>query len=106
MGQRQTGFSDRLPSSPRIRSALWLGAVERQLDQTVLIREASRLGPVGHVELPVDVREVELHGLLRDPELLRDRLVREPARERLQDRRLALGEAGRLDGVVLRTLLG
>src|SRR5205807_9856592 len=47
--------------------------VDWALDQAVLVRKARSLGPVRHAELAIDVRQVELDGLLRDPELLADR---------------------------------
>src|SRR6185437_15369295 len=68
--------------------------VDRALDEPVLVREACGFGAIRDAELPVDVREVELHRLFRHPELLADRLVREPPGERREDRGLALGEAG------------
>src|SRR5438309_1682050 len=46
------------------------------VDEALLERVARGLGPVRDAELAIDVREVELDGLLGDPELLRDRLVR------------------------------
>src|SRR6516165_3165549 len=42
--------------------------------------------PVGDVELPVDVGEMELDGLLGDPQLLADRLVGESAGDRFENR--------------------
>jgi hypothetical protein len=54
----------------------------------VLVGEACGLGAVLHAELAIDVRQVELHGLRRDPELLRDLVVRETACERFEDREL------------------
>jgi len=62
----------------------------RAVDQAVLVGVPRGLGAVLDVELAIDVRQMELHGLLRDPELLADRLVREAARDRRQNRRLAL----------------
>ena len=53
--------------------------VERVLDQATLVREPRRLGAVLHAELAIDVREVELHRLGSDPELLRDLVVRKAA---------------------------
>ena len=61
-----------------------------------------RLRPARDAELAVDVAEVELHRLLADPELAADLAVREPARDRVEDGRLALaqhGRAGRLRSV-------
>src|SRR6185437_7920963 len=58
------------------------------------------LGPVRHAELAVDVGQVELDGLLGHPELLADRLVREPARDRREDRRLTLGQTGGTSRIV------
>jgi hypothetical protein len=79
--------------------------VPRAVDEPVLERVTRRFRPVRHAQLAVDVRQVELHGLLGDPELLSDRIMRQAARQRLQDRRLALGQAGRLRGVVGDLLL-
>ena len=59
----------------------------------VRVRVARGGEPVGHAELAVEVPEVELHRLLGHPELLADRLVREPARQRLEHRDLARREA-------------
>ena len=81
---------------------LGVGAV----DEAVLVRVPRRLGAVFHVELAIDVREVELDGLLRDPELFADRLVRKAAGKRLEDGRLAFCETGRFDGILLGCLLG
>ena len=67
----------------------------------MLVRDPRRLGAVLHAELAVDVRQMELHGLGRDPELLRDLVVREAAGERAEDRQLALGEA---EGLCARAL--
>src|SRR5207247_1975961 len=58
-----------------------------------------------HVELAVDVREVELHRLLGEPKRAGDLLVRLPLGKRLQDRHLAFGEASLFDDRV-DTLLG
>ena len=44
----------------------------------VHVRVAAGLGSVGHAELAVDVREVELDGLLGDPQLTCDVAVRQP----------------------------
>src|SRR5438128_43230 len=46
------------------------------VDESVLECIPRRLGAIRDAELPVDVRQVELHRLLGDPELLRDSLVR------------------------------
>src|ERR671934_271434 len=62
-------------------------------DEPVLVRVPRRLGPVLDAELAVDVRQVELHRLLGDPELLADLLVREAPGELRQQRRLALAQA-------------
>ena len=53
---------------------------------------AARLGAVRHAELAIDVREVELHRLLGDPQLLADLRVREALGDVLQDLELALGD--------------
>ena len=73
--------------------------VDRAFDQAVLVGEARGLGPVRHAELAVDVRQVELDGLLGDPELLADRLVRKASRDRRQDRGLAFGQPRGLAGL-------
>src|SRR5258708_29855000 len=72
--------------------------VQRAFDKPLLVGVASSLSPVGNTELPIDVRQVELDGLLGDPELLGDLLVREAACERPEDDSLTTGEAGRLGG--------
>src|SRR3954447_22057770 len=69
---------------------------ERTLDQAVLIRVASGLCPVREIQLAVDVRQVELHCLFGDPELLADRSVGKTSRDGLQNRELALRQPGRL----------
>src|SRR6476469_7712082 len=76
--------------------------VDRAFDQTVLVSEASGLGPVRDAELAIDVGQVELDGLFRDPELLADRLVREASRDGREDRCLALRQAGGPCRVVAR----
>src|ERR671923_475867 len=55
-----------------------------------------RLGPTRDAELAVDVREVELHRLLGDPELLRDLPVREAVAECREDRELTLTQTNLL----------
>src|SRR5262245_256068 len=74
--------------------------VDRALDEPVLVREARSLRAIRDAELAIDVREVELDGLFRHPQLLPDRLVREAARQSREDRGLALGEAGRAGGAL------
>src|SRR5215208_4150865 len=69
---------------------------ESALDQAVLIRVASGLRPVREIQLAVDVRQVELHRLLGDPELLADRSVGKTLRDGLQGRELTLRQPGRL----------
>src|SRR5262245_14822903 len=89
--QRRTTRTNSSSAIPLRRCTRYLFVrVERALDQPVLVGETRCLGPVLHAELAVDVREVELDRLRRDPELLRDLVVGEPARERLQDRELAV----------------
>src|SRR5947209_12811786 len=85
---------------PRFGRVSGSAVVGRALDQPVLIREARGLGAVRDAELAVDVREVELDRLFRDPELLADCLVRESAGKSGKDRGLALGEAGRTRGAL------
>src|SRR5919197_5443435 len=68
-------------------------AFRLESDEAVLVGDSRRLRAVLDPELPVDVREVELHRLLGDPELLADLLVRESTGERRQQRRLVLAEA-------------
>ena len=58
------------------------------------IRDVDGFGPRRHAELPVDIREVELHRLLGEPEPLRDLLVRESLAEQAQDRQLPLAQPG------------
>ena len=67
--------------------------VDGALDEALLVGVPRRLGAVRDVELAVDVREVELHRLRCDPELLGDRRVRLSLGERRQDRELARGQA-------------
>jgi len=63
-------------------------AVERAFDESLLVGEPRCFGAVLDAGLAVDVREVELHGLLGDPQLLRDLVVREAAGERYPLRRI------------------
>src|ERR687884_1803356 len=72
------------------------------LDEPVLVGDARRLRAVLDAELPVDVREVELHRLLGDPELVADLLVREAAGERPEQRALPLAQAQVLVGPAVR----
>src|SRR5438445_6529523 len=72
--------------------------VQRAFDKPLLVGVTSSLSPVGNTELPIDVRQVELDGLLRDPELFGDLLVRQAACERPEDDSLTTSEAGRLGG--------
>src|SRR6478609_11353676 len=72
--------------------------VQRAFDKTLLVGVTRGFSPVGYTELPIDVRQVELDGLLGDPELFGDLLVREAARERPEDDCLTTREAGRLGG--------
>src|SRR5918992_1871565 len=67
---------------------------ERVRDQAVLVRVADRLGPVGDAETPIDVRQVELHRLPGEPELLRDLLVGEAPGESFEHPLLARRQAG------------
>ena len=90
-------------SAPRRRAESVVA--EGALDQAELVGLAHRVGAVLGAELAVDVRQVELHRLLRDPQLLRDLVVRLPARELGEDRDLAVGEAGRLGAARRRALL-
>jgi hypothetical protein len=53
------------------RCARHLGAAKRG-KQSVDLRPATGLRPVRDVELPIDVRQVELHRLLGDPQHLRE----------------------------------
>ena len=55
-------------------------------------RVAARLGAVRHAELAVDVRQVELHRLLGDPQLAADAGVREAVGHQAEDLALAGGE--------------
>src|SRR5437667_12485302 len=97
--------------SPRARytPTAWevsLVRVERTvLDEPVLVRVARRLGAIRHAELAIDVRQVELHGLLGDPELLRDCFVGEAAGDGADDHELSIGQPCFL-GDPLAALLG
>src|SRR5207244_13417900 len=62
------------------------------LDEAVLERVPRGFRAVCDAKLPVDVRQVELHGLLGDPELFRDRLVRQTAGNGAKDDELAFRE--------------
>ena len=66
--------------------------VKRPLDDAVVIGVPDGFGAIAHVELPVDVRQVELHRLLRQKELFCDLLVRSAGLKRLENRVLALGQ--------------
>src|SRR6266478_2235579 len=80
-------------SRPRSSAASLAGALGRAvLDEALLECVAGGLGPVRDFELAVDVRQVELDGLLGDPELLCDRLVRQASRHGAHDDELALGQ--------------
>src|SRR5688500_15262250 len=81
------------PSSPRTMRMRWRATASARAD-AVAMRVAGGGETVGNAELAVEVAEVELDRLLGDPQLLADRLVRHAAREGLQHRDLALGEAG------------
>ena len=54
------------------------------------------LRSVGHADLLEDAGEVRLHGLLADPELARDQLVRQALRDAAQHLALALAQLGAL----------
>jgi len=62
-----TSFLLSLIGLRRPTCARLLVVVERVLDQAPLVREPRCLGAVLYAELAIDVREVELHGLLGDP---------------------------------------
>src|SRR6185369_9473113 len=74
----------------------------RRRDQSVRVSEAAGLRAVGHSELAVDVRQVELHGLLCHEELTGETVVRRTRRDETQQLELALGEA---EGLVRRARL-
>src|SRR4051794_28148669 len=80
------------------QSDLAVRVVQRAVDQPLLVGVPRRLGSVGNTELAIDVRQVELDGLLGDPEFLRDLLVGETACECPEDDSLTLGETGSLGG--------
>ena len=73
------------PSFRRDVARVGLLVVERVINDAALICEAHCLGPVGGIQLAVDVREVELDRLFGYEELPADRLVGETARKRLDD---------------------
>lgn len=60
--------------------------------QTVDVREVTRLGSICHIQLPVDIPEVELHSLLGNPELARNVAIGRPSRHQLQDFELTARE--------------
>src|SRR5215217_5163940 len=41
--------------------------------EPMLVRVSRRFGAIRHVELPIDLADVELHRVAGDPQLLRDR---------------------------------
>src|SRR5262249_62248244 len=59
------------------------------------VSEAAGLRPVGHAELAVDVRQVELDRLLRNEELTGEPAVRRPRCDESKQLELALREAER-----------
>ena len=85
------------------------GGEARAIFEAVCIRsqQAVQLGPacslraIRDVELAIDVREVELHRLLRHPEHLGERCVRVPLGDQLEDLPLAPRQVDEL-GVVRR----
>src|SRR5581483_1770883 len=66
--------------------------------QAVDLGPAAGFGAVRHSELPVDVREVELHGLLCHPEHPCELRVRHPFRDELEDLDLATRQLRVVDG--------
>src|SRR5919197_6442768 len=66
----------------------------RCLRHAVLVRVLRSLGAIPHTELAIDVVQVELHGLVGEPELFRDGAIGEPARHTSENLRLALAQAG------------
>ena len=76
----------RLPNGRR-SPPLSIGRSVCVLDEPVLVCPAGRLGPVREPELAIDLVQVELDGRLAQPQLPADRLVREAARDGLQDLR-------------------
>src|SRR5919206_1768170 len=80
-GQGRSGHGRGLTPATARSDALLADSGEL-VGEPVLVRVAGRLGAVLDAELAVDVRQVELHRLLGDPELLADRGVREAAGER------------------------
>jgi hypothetical protein len=57
---------------------------------------AARFGPVSDADLPIDVRQVKLHGLLRDPQHLGQLGIRVTLGNQIQDLELATSEVMRL----------
>ena len=76
--------------------------VQRAVDEAVLVDVPGRLGAVRYAELAIDVRQVELHRLLGEEELLRDLLIRSARLQYLEDRELAVAQPGLRLGVRLR----
>ena len=95
------GRSPRWPSRSR--------TFDDDVQQPALTRPACSLEAAADVELAVDVREVELHRLVGDPEDLGDLAVRPAPGDELQDLELATGQLAqelvvrRRDGPLLRT---
>src|SRR5436190_1990732 len=65
-------------------------------NEAVLVGVADRAAAVGDAELAVDVREMELDGVLAQPELAADRLRRLPVCDSREDFALALRQSGAL----------
>src|SRR5512135_2194292 len=84
-------------SAPRTGRAVW----ERRSaasHQSLADGARSQLRPTLRVQLLEDVAEMELRGVLADPQASRDLLVSQPQRHELEHLDLAVGEAVRLGG--------
>ena len=94
-----------------VQAAAKIGVVALPLagtgvDEPVQVREAAGLRAVGHAELAVDVREVELDRLLCDPELGADRAVRGAGGDEAEHLELTRGEPRGLGRLGLGLRLG
>src|SRR5947207_15653984 len=68
-------------------------ALDDDFRQTLLVGVAGSFGPVRDAELAIDLVQMELHGLIAEPEILRNRAIRQTSRHAPPDLTLALAEA-------------
>ena len=73
----------------------WLNALRLRSGRDAMLEGVTdRAGSVGYAELAIDVRQMELDGVLAHPHLAADRGRCEARGDRLEDCALALGEGG------------